>query len=185
MDGGVFHAFSGRWAELAQLCASAARPVILTPHAGEFARLTGEAQKGDLLALARLWARKLKAILVLKGAVPIIAHPGGRLVVQLEAPSRLAQGGSGDLLTGLIASRLLDAPEAAAGASPAGLAGTAWAGTALAGTCGGVWLHNEAARLMPPWLHVAHLPDYVPQALSRATAEAASPPGIPGIPVER
>ncbi len=176
LDGGVFHAFSGRWAELAELCAAAARPVILTPHAGEFARLTGETQKGDLLALARLWSGKLKAILVLKGAVPIIAHPGGRLIVQLEAPPRLAQGGSGDLLTGLIASRLLDAPEDAAGL----------AGTTLAGTCGGVWLHNEAARLMPPWLHVAHLPDYVPQALSRATAEAAPPPASsPGAPVAR
>lgn len=112
------------------LLAGAAQPPVITPHPGEMARLAGmtveEVQAGRLdtaLRCARLW----KAIVLLKGYNTVIAAPDGRAAFNPTGGPALATAGSGDLLTGLIASLIAQgvAPEnaARAGAFSHGLAG--------------------------------------------------------------
>lgn len=82
------------------------RPVVVTPHPGEFARLgrepgSSDDARGEAAAAA---ARDWQAVVVLKGAHSVIAGPDGQLVkAHFELPL-LASGGSGDILAGVIAS---------------------------------------------------------------------------------
>jgi NAD(P)H-hydrate epimerase len=89
------------------------RTVVLTPHPGEMARLTGltiaEVQ-GRRLEVARDFAQRLGMTLVLKGARTLIAHPDGRAAVNTTGNPGLAKGGSGDLLTGLVAGLIAQHP---------------------------------------------------------------------------
>ncbi len=88
---------------------------ILTPHAGEFERLTGEKPANDRIAQARAWSERLDVTLVLKGTPTITAHPDGTCWIAPSAPTSLATAGSGDTLAGAIAALLArDAPNAAA-----------------------------------------------------------------------
>ena len=103
-------------------------PVVLTPHAGEFAALFGTPD-GSLLDQARTAAIRANAIIVLKGATTIIAsatrtqvHPGGN--------AWLSTADTGDVLAGTIAAQL-----AHSGADP------------LAAASAGTWLHARAAAL--------------------------------------
>jgi ADP-dependent NAD(P)H-hydrate dehydratase len=81
-------------------------PVLLTPHAGELAGLTGE-DKHDILARpeasARRAAQRWQAVVALKGAITAIAEPSGRLWRHEGGNTGLAISGSGDVLAGLIA----------------------------------------------------------------------------------
>jgi len=81
-------------------------PLILTPHPGELARMidleTGRIQK-NRINTAREFAVKYKAVLVLKGAGTVIADPGGQIFINPTGNTALSKGGSGDILTGLIA----------------------------------------------------------------------------------
>ncbi|MBF0195943.1 MAG: NAD(P)H-hydrate dehydratase [Magnetococcales bacterium] len=105
-------------------------PLILTPHPGELARLlqlsVGEIQQ-DRLGIAVKTAKKWQVWLVLKGADTIIASPDGRAWINDNGNSGLASGGSGDLLTGIIA----------------GLITQGW--PIETGVRCGVWLHGAAA----------------------------------------
>jgi NAD(P)H-hydrate epimerase len=89
------------------------RTLVLTPHPGEMARLAGctvtEVQ-ADRLNVARSFAERMGVILVLKGARTLIAHPDGRVDVNTSGNPGMAKGGSGDLLTGLIAGLLAQYP---------------------------------------------------------------------------
>ncbi len=90
------------------------RTLVLTPHPGEMARLVGSSAaqvQADRLQTARTFAQRLGVTLVLKGARTLIAHPDGRVAVNTTGNPGMAKGGSGDLLTGLIAGLLAQYPE--------------------------------------------------------------------------
>ena len=105
--------------------------VVLTPHAGELARLTGltsaEVQKRRFPLLRELAAR-WNTVLMLKGSPSLIAAPDGRTFINPTGDDALARGGSGDVLTGLIAGLLAQGRDALSaallGAYVHGLAGT-------------------------------------------------------------
>jgi NAD(P)H-hydrate epimerase len=84
-------------------------PLVLTPHPGEMSRLlqrpTADLQ-ADRLAAAREAAARFKAVVVLKGARTVIADPSGRIVINPTGNPGLASGGTGDVLTGILASLL-------------------------------------------------------------------------------
>ncbi|MFP5019853.1 NAD(P)H-hydrate dehydratase [Pseudonocardia phyllosphaerae] len=84
-------------------------PVVLTPHAGEFARIAGSVDDdhgGDRLAAARAAAAALGVTVLLKGNATVVADPDGRTLVDPAADAWAATAGSGDLLTGMIGALL-------------------------------------------------------------------------------
>ena len=102
---------------LTRFSSNGQRTVVLTPHPGEMARLAGttvaEVQSNRLEA-ARDFATRMRVTLVLKGARTLIAHPDGRVAVNTTGNPGMAKGGSGDLLTGMIAGLLAQYPHDAA-----------------------------------------------------------------------
>lgn len=79
---------------------------VLTPHPGEMARLTGleiGEIEADRINVAKKYAEEWQAIVVLKGAPTVIGCPNGTVYVNSTGNSSLATGGSGDVLTGIIA----------------------------------------------------------------------------------
>ena len=79
---------------------------VLTPHPGEMARLTGleiAEIEADRINVAKKYAEQWQAIVVLKGAPTVIGCPNGTVYVNSTGNSSLATGGSGDVLTGIIA----------------------------------------------------------------------------------
>jgi hydroxyethylthiazole kinase-like uncharacterized protein yjeF len=109
---------------------------LLTPHAGEFARLTG-AERSDVethrLVLARQAANDLNSTILLKGSTTVIASPDGEVRVNTASSAYLATAGSGDVLSGicgaLLAGGLNPLDAGSAGAFIHGLAGLLAAGT--------------------------------------------------------
>ncbi|MGI6141803.1 MAG: NAD(P)H-hydrate dehydratase [Caldicoprobacterales bacterium] len=82
-------------------------PVILTPHPGEMSRLAGLDVKdilGRPVEVAAQTAREYGCIILLKGAASVAAEPEGRVYINTSGSSGMAKGGSGDVLTGIIAS---------------------------------------------------------------------------------
>lgn len=85
------------------------RTIALTPHPGEMARLAGKSVaeiQANRLETARIFARDSGVTLVLKGSRTLIAHPDGRVAVNTSGNPGMAKGGSGDVLTGVIAGLL-------------------------------------------------------------------------------
>ncbi|MEQ1885689.1 MAG: NAD(P)H-hydrate dehydratase [Bryobacteraceae bacterium] len=82
---------------------------ILTPHPGEMARLMGE-PVGDRVEAARAVAAKRNVCVVLKGFRTLIAVPDGRVWINPTGSPALAKGGSGDVLTGMIAGLIAQFP---------------------------------------------------------------------------
>lgn len=79
---------------------------VLTPHAGEMARLTGltaEEVNKNRVEIAAKYAQEWQAVVVLKGAPTVIGCPDGTVYINTSGCSALATGGSGDVLTGMIA----------------------------------------------------------------------------------
>lgn len=78
------------------------QPVVLTPHWGEFRKLTGvEDAKADRLKLAHQYATAWNCVLVLKGAPTVVGTPEGALFISPIVNPALATAGSGDVLAGL------------------------------------------------------------------------------------
>lgn len=104
--------------------------LVLTPHPGEMARLTGLSTAQINAAreqTACFYAAQWQCVLVLKGHCTVIAAPDGRTWVNATGNPGLARGGSGDILAGMIAGLLACGLEAAEAAACA------------------VWLHGAAA----------------------------------------
>jgi len=105
------------------------RITVLTPHDVEFARVGGDLSHGDRVRAAREFAMEHGCVLVLKGHRTMTAAPDGSVWVNTTGNSGLAKGGSGDVLTGIIASLLAQGTDAVRAAAL------------------GVWLHGCAGDL--------------------------------------
>lgn len=126
-----------------------ADPIVLTPHDGEFERLTGSRLGPDRIAAVRRTAATLDCIVLLKGATTVVAHPDGRVLLSASGDQRLATAGSGDALAGIIGAGL------ACGLDP-------WMAAAL-----GAELHGLAAQRGPSaGLVASDIPHLVAQWLS-------------------
>jgi NAD(P)H-hydrate epimerase len=79
---------------------------ILTPHDGEFARLTGKPVPANRVQAVRDLARECGCVVLLKGPTTLIADPAGVLRVVNSGTPALATAGSGDVLSGMIAGAL-------------------------------------------------------------------------------
>jgi NAD(P)H-hydrate epimerase len=112
LDADGLNAFEGRHDELS----GKGRTLVITPHPGEMARLTGltvaEVQK-DRLGLARKFAREHELIVVLKGHRTLVVLPDGEVWVNTTGNPGMATGGTGDILTGMVAGMIAQHPEQA------------------------------------------------------------------------
>ena len=144
---------------------------VVTPHAGEMARLIGNAADGDGEAApwdrARRWAERWNQVVVLKGPFTTVAGPDGRAWVWPRANPALATGGTGDVLAGLCAGLL------AQGLSPFDAARLAVVVHALAGER---VVHERGWRI----LLASDLVDQIPRMLSELAAitEGSAPDGL-------
>jgi NAD(P)H-hydrate epimerase len=129
LDADGLNAFEGH----AKLLNGRKRTLVLTPHPGEMARLLGctvvEVER-DRLTVARGFATKHHVTLVLKGWRTLVAHPDGSIAVNTSGNPAMAKGGSGDILTGLVAALIAQFPQRIAEAVECA-----------------VWLHGAAADL--------------------------------------
>src|SRR5205807_1063951 len=127
LDADGLNAHAGRLAQLAGRPAGS----VLTPHAGELARLletdSAEVERRRLHHV-RAAAATAGAVVVLKGDDTLVAEPGGVVAVSPGATPALATAGTGDVLTGVVAALL------AQGLEP------------FAAAAAGVWLHAAAGR---------------------------------------
>ena len=109
IDADALNAFAGR----NELLNGDGRVMVLTPHPGEMATLTGLTVKeveADRIGLARRFATEHKLTLVLKGWRTLVAHPDGSIGVNTTGNPSMAKGGSGDILTGIVAGMLAQFP---------------------------------------------------------------------------
>jgi hydroxyethylthiazole kinase-like uncharacterized protein yjeF len=79
---------------------------ILTPHEGEFARLTGRAVPANRIEAVQALARETGCVVLLKGPTTILASPSGTVRVVMSGTAALATAGTGDVLAGLIAATI-------------------------------------------------------------------------------
>jgi len=161
LDADGLNAFEGKAHELD----GRARTLVLTPHPGEMARLTGmntSAIQRDRINVARSFAREHDLILVLKGDRTIVANADGEVWVNTTGNPGMATGGTGDILTGIVAGMLAQNPQ-----------------RELEAVLAAVYLHGLAGDIA--WeslgehsLVATDLVKALPEAFSRVRCEAAA-----------
>lgn len=132
-------------------------PLILTPHVGEFARLTGKKIPDILSAVppsASQFAKRHGCVCVLKDAPTAVADETGACYVNTTGNNGMSTGGSGDVLTGIIAGLLAQKTDALTAARL------------------GVWLHGRAGDLAAEaegvyGMLARHLIEYLPRAMAQ------------------
>jgi NAD(P)H-hydrate epimerase len=130
-----------------------AAPTVLTPHDGEYERLTGAKPGADRFAAARSLATASDSIVLLKGAVTVVAAPDGAVRVVAAGDARLATAGTGDVLTGAIGALLAQGVDAFDAATA------------------GAWLHARAAAHGPEvGLIASDVVELLPTALAEVRA---------------
>ena len=153
LDAGALASFADAADALAGLIARAPGPVVVTPHDGEFDKLFGHgAIAGSRLDRAREGAKRLGAIMLLKGADTVVAEPGGLAAIAERDMPFLATAGSGDVLAGLVGGLLAQGTPAFAAANAA------------------VYLHAEAAARVGPGLIAEDLAEALPGVLAELYA---------------
>jgi hydroxyethylthiazole kinase-like uncharacterized protein yjeF len=151
LDADALVAFAGAVAELAALCAP--RPVVLTPHPGEFRTLFPElasTRELDPWTAATDAAAQSGATMLLKGVPSVIATRGEAVLTIIAGNPGLATGGSGDVLSGLVGTALAQGlePDAAAGL-----------GAQALGRAADLAARRQTARGMRPMDVVQAIPD--------------------------
>ena len=110
LDADGLNAFEGQ----AERLQGNGRAMVITPHPGEMARLTGlsisEVQR-DRIEIARVFSRDHSVTVVLKGHRTIVAQPDGEIWVNCTGNPGMATGGTGDILTGLVAGFIAQNPD--------------------------------------------------------------------------
>ncbi len=110
VDADALNAFEGA----ADKLNGSGRTVVITPHPGEMSRLTGRSIpeiQANRLEVARSFASKHELIVVLKGHRTLIAAPDGTVWVNSTGNPGMATGGTGDILTGMVAGLIAQHPE--------------------------------------------------------------------------
>lgn len=135
--------------EAAEALAGRQGAAVLTPHQGEFSRLTGAEPGADRIGATRAAAAELGAVVLLKGPTTVVADPSGEVRLATQGSPRLATAGTGDVLSGVIGAFSARGVES------------------LAAAALGAHVHGAAAALGAPEGMVAgDLPDLVGRWLS-------------------
>lgn len=156
LDADGLNAFEGRSDDLN----GRGRTLVLTPHPGEMSRLTGlsiAAIQRDRVNVAREFAKQHKLILVLKGDRTIVASPDGEAWVNPTGNPGMATGGTGDILTGIVAGMLAQFPDRAVQAVIAAVYLHGLAGDVACGTRPGRYGKGEQSLVATDLIHSLHL----------------------------